>query len=98
MRKFVIFFIKNGFSINVIKRTVVRKIKRFKEPVVFGHFLCPIYLELPWLGRNSQILADRVSAYITSSFTTIKVRVVFDTRSVLPYFIRDGQYFYTIIL
>lgn len=40
-------FENNGYPINVIRRDIDSKIKRFKEPVVFGPNRCPIYLKLP---------------------------------------------------
>lgn len=55
-------------GIYVIMRRVERLIRRLKKTVVFGPSLCPVYLKVPWLGRKSQIIADRVSVYIESSF------------------------------
>lgn len=40
-------FIDSAFPINVMKRAIERKIKRFKEPVVFGPSPRPVYLKLP---------------------------------------------------
>lgn len=36
-------FCYNGYPANIIERVVVRKVKRFKELVVFGPSLCSVY-------------------------------------------------------
>lgn len=40
-------------------------------------------------GRKDQGLADRVSACITSGFSSVKLRVLFRINSVFPSFVKD---------
>lgn len=73
------------------ENVIERKIKSSKAPVVHGPALCPIYLELPWLGRKIRMLADRVSACVTSGFSAVKLRVASGTNPIYPSFFKDGS-------
>lgn len=59
--------------------------------MVWGSPLCPLYLKLPWIGKHFQVLADNVLACMASGFSTEKLRFIFETRSFLPSFVKDGM-------
>lgn len=59
-------FRDNSYCINVIKLFAERKIKGFKEPVMFGPSLCSVYLKLLLLRGKSETLSDRMSPCVAS--------------------------------
>lgn len=86
-------FVNNGYPSNIIKRVIARKVRRFKEPAVLGPSRCPIYLKLPWLGRNGKLIADKVSSCISSCYFAVKLRTIFKTRNVCPSFMKDRLFY-----
>lgn len=77
-----------------LDRVDEHKIKRSEEPVVFCLCLCPIYLKLPQLGRNSHTLADRVSACVRSGFSTDRLHVIFGVSFIFQFFFKSSFVLY----
>lgn len=45
----------NGYPRNVFTRfSFLRKISKVNSPPIYGSGKCPIYLKLPWMGKNAQ--------------------------------------------
>lgn len=47
---------------------------------------CPIYLELPWIGKNDKPLVKHIVSYTFEDYCATKLQVGFSTRGVFPFF------------
>lgn len=47
------------------------------------------YLKLPWLGRKCQLVSDKISVSISSSYNVVKLHTVSQTRPLLLSFTKD---------
>ena len=45
---------------------------------------CPVYLKLPWIGKNSLKFDGKITLSITNCFGAAQPQIVFSTRKVLP--------------
>ena len=43
-----------------------------------------VYLKLPWIGKVSSKFENQISKAITSCYHAVKLRVVYNTRVMLP--------------
>ena len=47
---------------------------------MIGPSKCPVYIKIPWIGRASQIVADRVALSVMRCYNSVKVRTIFSTK------------------
>lgn len=67
----------------------IKLYENFNKSAKFTSSLSPIYSKLTWLDRKYQILIDKVYNSVSSTYFSIKLRVVFETRPMFPSFTKD---------
>ena len=50
---------------------------------------CPVYVKLPWTGKNSLKFERKIKLFINNCFGAVQPRVVFSTRRLLPAIHKD---------
>ena len=60
------------------------------SPPTFGPNACPVYLRLPYMGVKSKTLAKQVSHAIESTFNSVVLRVVYNTKRPLAGIVKDA--------
>lgn len=66
------------------------KLNVSKVPVVLGLPLCPVNMNLTWLGKKSEIIAKKVQACVTWGLLAVRSRTVFRTNPVFSSYFKDG--------
>ena len=83
-------FRQNGYPEVIINLTISKKIARFYQPVKEGPLKCPAYLKLPWIGNISLKFEKQVKSNVTNCFSAVELRVIFQTRKILPSIHKDA--------
>ena len=76
--------IENGYPADVLLSCINQKLANFAAEKTFGPEKCPVYLKLPWIGNVSSKFENQINKAITSCFYSVKPRVVYSTRAMLP--------------
>ena len=64
--------IENGYPADVLLSCINQKLANFAAEKKFGSEKCPVYLKLPWIGKNSSKFEYQISKAITSCFCAVK--------------------------
>ena len=75
---------ENGYPEDVITACFKEKLANFTSEKPFGPEKCPVFLKLPWIGNVSSKFEKQINKAITCCFYTVKPRVVYTTRVMLP--------------
>ena len=76
--------IENGYPADVLFSCINQKLANFAAEKLIGQEKCPVYLKLPWTGNVSSKCENQISKAITSCYYAVKLRVVDNTRDMLP--------------
>ena len=76
--------IENGYPEDILLACLKEKLASFSSEKLFGPEKCPVYLKLPKIGNDSSKFEKQINKAITCCFYTVKTRVVYTTRVMLP--------------
>ena len=76
--------IDNGYPADVLLSCINQKLASFAVEKPIGPEKCPVYLKLPWIGNVSSKFENRISKAIVSCNYAVELRVVYNTRVMLP--------------
>ena len=79
----------NGYPENVIKQQISRTSARFFTPKTFGPDNYSVYLKVQWMSEPFTKLNSGVKATIDNCFSSINSRVIFTSKSILPFAHKD---------
>ena len=74
----------NGYPKNVINTQITRKIAQFSTLKQFGPEKCPVYLRVPWIGKQSTNLEKEVKTSVESCYGFMSTHLVFTSKRMLP--------------
>ena len=75
---------ENGYPADVLLSCINQNLANFAADKTFGPEKCPEYRKLPWIGNVSSKFENHIRTVITSRFYAMKLRVVYNTRVMLP--------------
>lgn len=83
-------FCDNGYLGNIIKCIFEHKNKMLQGSSSFCSYLVSHIFKIALVKQKSQILANKVSACVTSGFSAVRLHVVLGTNSVFFIFVKHG--------
>ena len=80
----------NGYPESIIQITMSKKIALFNRKPKEGPQKCPVYLKLPWIGKNFlNFEKKQTKIAINRCYQAVDPRIVFTTRKILPAIHKD---------
>ena len=78
-----------GYPTHVIRKAISNTITKFEKPIKQGPNKCPVYLRLPYLGREAIALESNVKNIVNSTFRSVQLRISYFTRKPLNGICKD---------
>ena len=73
-------FLCNGYLKEIIVDTINKNVNKFRNNIqTLGPSKCRVYVRLALIGYFTQLIADKVSSYVTRCYNTTMVRINFMT-------------------
>ena len=76
--------LENGYPEHVINSAFKRKLQQLNSNLVHTVEKCPVYLHIPWIGNVSMKFEKQITSAVKRCFFSVELRVIFDTRQLLP--------------
>ena len=81
--------VQNGYPEFLIDSRISKKLLRFQQSTKEGPKKCPVYVKLPWIGKNSLKFERKIKLSINNCFGAVQPRVIFSTIRILPAIRKD---------
>ena len=78
-------FLMNGYPEYLVKKLMYQP---RREPLL-GPAKCPVYIKLPFIGRNSYRFANLISRCVDSTFHAVVTKPIFSSQSNFPKMVKD---------
>ena len=72
--------VKNGYPEFLIDLRISKKLLCFQQSTKEGPKKCPVYLKLPWIGKNFLKFERKTKLSINNCFGAVQPQVIFSTR------------------
>ena len=81
--------LENGYPEHAINSAFKQKLQQLNSNPVHTVEKCPVYLHIPWIGNVSMKFKKQITSAVKRCFFSIKPRVIFNTRQLLPAIKKD---------
>ena len=78
-----------GYPMEVIKKTIDKTLAKLVSPTKHGPNKCPVYLRLPFLGKEAKFLENQLKETINNTFGAVNLRISHSTRKPLNGIVKD---------
>ena len=87
--KIHLILLENGYPERIINSAFKRKLQQLNSKPVHTVKKCPVYLHIPWIGNVSMKFEKQITSAVKRCFFSVKPRVIFNTRQLLPAIKKD---------
>ena len=79
---------------DVVKKTINNTISKLDRPTKLGPNKCPVYLRLPYLGKEVKFLENKVKETVNGTFGAVNLQFMTTSSPFLPKHVTYINYVY----
>ena len=78
-----------GYPLEIIEKTINKTTAKLVSPTKHGPLKCPVYLRLPYFGKEAKLLENQIKETVNNTFGAVNLRISHSTRKPLNGIVKD---------